>query len=66
MLAWAQETDERIATGRLPPLGSRQPSGAATAGAAGGSLLSEQEQAQVRRTLAVGWGGSGGDGRTHA
>eukprot|EP00903_Cladosiphon_okamuranus_P012397 g11619.t1 len=52
MLAWAQETDERITNGRLPPLGSRQPpSGVSTAGAAGGSLLSEQEQAQME-TLA--------------
>eukprot|EP00752_Nemacystus_decipiens_P018645 g16718.t1 len=51
MLAWAEETDERIATGRLPPLGSRQPhsaeGAAGTAGVSGGSLLSQQEQAQM-------------------
>lgn len=69
MLAWAEETDERISAGRLPPLGSREPPPAAgaagTAGAAGGSLLSEQEQAQVRRrTYARVWVGGWTAGRT--
>ncbi|CAM9791795.1 unnamed protein product, partial [Scytosiphon promiscuus] len=60
MLAWAEETDKRIAAGQLPPLGSRRhPSGAAeaatvTAAAAaaaeeslGETFLSDQEQAQM-------------------
>ncbi|CAM9844188.1 unnamed protein product [Ectocarpus fasciculatus] len=55
MLVWAEETDRRIATGKLPPLGSRRPpSGDGTVtGAdfeqqgAGASLLSDQEQAQM-------------------
>ena len=61
MLAWAEETDNRIASGRLPALGSRQPpSAAGTAGAAGGSLLSGQELAQVRRhACARRWLGGG-------
>ncbi|CAM9182367.1 unnamed protein product [Ectocarpus sp. 12 AP-2014] len=55
MLVWAEETDRRIATGQLPPLGSRRPpsgDGAVTVTAAeqhgaGASLLSDQEQAQM-------------------
>ncbi|CAM9763425.1 unnamed protein product [Ectocarpus sp. 8 AP-2014] len=55
MLVWAEETDRRIATGQLPPLGSRRPpsgDGAVTVTAAEqqgarASLLSDQEQAQM-------------------
>ncbi|CAB1101774.1 unnamed protein product [Ectocarpus sp. CCAP 1310/34] len=55
MLVWAEETDRRIATGQLPPLGSRRPpSGdaavtvtAAEQQGAGACLLSDHEQAQM-------------------
>lgn len=47
MLAWAEETDKRIAAGELPPLGSRPTPSAGAATAAGDNLLSDQEQAQV-------------------
>lgn len=48
ILAWAQETDKRIAAGKLPPLGSRRTSSVeAGTVAAGGNLLSDQEEAQV-------------------
>ncbi|CAM9811035.1 unnamed protein product [Pylaiella littoralis] len=47
MLAWAEETDKRIAAGELPPLGSRPTPSAGAATAAGDNLLSDQEQAQM-------------------
>lgn len=42
MLAWAADTDQRIAAGELPPLGSGQLKAGEKA-----QLLSDQERAQV-------------------
>lgn len=44
MLAWAAETDRRVAAGELPPLGSGQRG----ATRAADNLLSDQEKAQAR------------------